>query len=571
MVLLGKAIVIRVRNLLVCQRWSYHPHCLTQRLTRTMARQPVKVTYAHKRGRAKATAKLASSPLEDLPPDRDDITRSEMSRRMLKRSRRISHEDDDQIRLNERAMKRARQTVEPSQPNAFPVGANINTLQTPFPSAEYVHLSSVTRPLVPENLSPVPHAKQILSRTSSRNLKENDTSLASPFHSRSSSPRSPATAKTKARSYRIPLHSKSRTLPSTLQKNDSTNVCDILLRKDSLISLNDGKLSRQVSLNDSKLSRNHAIPSLNQLARNSPSKYRRYTSNLNPSYMLSHTLQKDCISQLGTLAIHAGSYGPDPELLIRPCPTESSFTSPFLVDRPQFCSTPQHHLSGNRTGLQPPNPPSCMTFLTNPSHGARDEDFEMANCADVPKIPKIHIPGNSIISSSGSFTLRTRLNSHIPDVGDDHDINDSAGSAPMSISTDVLPQKVSMGDNILPSHSRALGMDNSGSHCKISLGQSAVPLSGTSLLVSPVVSTRTAIGEQSVAFPISSPAPDTTDSAARSARECIPLPLPPTRFGGSSGNSDVGVSSQADLVQDMLSLGLGGMCTLSVVLTPFQT
>jgi hypothetical protein len=531
------------------------------RLTHTMARQPVKVTYAHKRGRVKATATLASSPLQDLPPDHDDITRSEMSRRMLKRSRRISRENDDQVPLNDRAAKRARQTVEVSQQNAFTVGAGVNTFQTPFPSDEYIHPSSVTRPLVPEKLSPVPHTRRILLRTSSRNLKENSIShpLASPFHSRPPSPHYLPTSKAKARSYRVHLHSKSRTLPGALEKNDNTNTRRILSRKDSIVSINDGRLSRQVSLNDSKLSRKDATSSLNELARNSPSKSQRYTSNFNPSYMLSHISQQDWIPPPKSLTIHAGNCRPDPELLIRPNPTDSSSTSPFRIDRAQFVSTPQHRLSGNRTGLQVPKSPSRIAFLTLSPHGARDEDFEMANT----EVPKIHIPGNSIISSSGSFTLKTGL--HAPDVDN---YNDSAGSAPMSISTDVLHQKISMGAYMVPLVSSpfpALDVANTGPRRNISLDQSVIPLPGTSPLVSPappVGSTRTAIGKRNVVFPESSPAPDSPRSAARNAGDHIALPLPPTRCCDSSGSSNVHASSQADLIQDMLLLGLGGMFTL---------
>ncbi|OAX41026.1 hypothetical protein K503DRAFT_798308 [Rhizopogon vinicolor AM-OR11-026] len=530
-----------------------------------MARQPVKVTYAHKRGRAKAAAKLTSSPLEDLSTDRDDITRSEMSRRMLKRSRQISHEDDEQMRNKNHPVKRARKTVQVAHPDVLP-GADIITFQTPFPSAEYIHPTSVTRPLVPEDLSPVPYARRIVSRTSSRNLKEN-SSLASPFHSRPSSPHSPPTSKAKERLHRVPLHSKSRTLPGALQKTDSTYARRIPSRKDSIISLNDGKLSRQVSLNDSRLSRRHAAPSLNKLVRNSPSKHQRYTSSLNSSYMLSHIAQQDWASPQKSLMIHAGNRGPDPELLIRPNPIENSSTSSFLIDRPQFFSTPQHRISDSRTGLYAPVSPSRLAFLTHSPRDARDEDVEMANYTELPEIPKVYIPRNSIISSSGSFTLRTCLISTALDVSNDPEVHDSAGSEPMSISTDVLPQKISMGNYMVPLASSApyLDMPNPKPHGKISLGQNVIPLPGTSPLVSstpPVVSSHTAIGKQRIAFPMSSPgAPDSPRSTARNAGECVanmPLPLLPTRRSSSSGTSNVRAPSEADLVQDMLSLGLGG-------------
>ncbi|KAG1770207.1 hypothetical protein EDD22DRAFT_91503 [Suillus occidentalis] len=330
-----------------------------------MARQPVKVTYAHKRGRAKAAAKLLSSPLEALPLDRDDITRSEMSRRMLKRSRGVANEGEDTMRLKGRLVKRARQAVESDAPEAE---ANVDMFQTPFPSAEYVHSSSVTRPLVPEEFSPVPIVKRILSRTSSRNLKENDTSLplASPFHSRPSSPHTASATKAKARSSRIPLHLKSRTLSGAFQKNDSAYTRRKLSHKDSAVSLNDRKLSRKdstISLNYTKLSRKNSTLSLDEPTRYSPSKHQRRTSSPDPSYMLSHIAQQDWISPSKAMTIHAGVCRPDPNSIIRPSPIQSLSASPFVVDCPQFL-TPPHSRSSNMTGLRAPKSPSNLESLT---------------------------------------------------------------------------------------------------------------------------------------------------------------------------------------------------------------
>ncbi|KAG2144565.1 hypothetical protein DEU56DRAFT_935653 [Suillus clintonianus] len=489
-----------------------------------MARQPVKVTYAHKRGRAKAAAKLLSSPLEALPPDRDDITRSEMSRRMLKRSRGIAREDDDTVRLKGRVVKRSRQTVES---DALEAEADINTFQTPFPSAEYVHPSSVTRPLAPEEFSPVPNAKRILSRTSSRNLKENSTSLplASPFHSRPSSPHADSTIKSKLRSSRIPLHLKSRTLSGAFQKTDSAYTRRKLSHKDSTISLNDRKLSRKdstMSLNYTRLSRKDSTLSLNEPARYSPSKHQRRPSSPDPSYMLSHIAQQDWISPSKPLTIRAGICEPDPESIVRPNPIQNLSASPFLVDRAQFFSTPPHSRSGSKTGLLAPESPSKLAFLAPSPCLARDEDFEMA---DHTEHRKIRISGNSIISSSGSFTLRSHQIPNAPDVGDDH--IDSAGSAPMSMSLDELPQKISLGEYMIPLGSSpppASDLANSGPRHTVSMGQHALALSGSSPPVppapaSPVVAIHTAIGQQlTFSHGSSSPAPECPGSAARNAR-----------------------------------------------------
>ncbi|KAG1743095.1 hypothetical protein EDB19DRAFT_1700059 [Suillus lakei] len=518
-----------------------------------MARQPVKVTYAHKRGRAKAAAKLLSSPLEALPPDRDDITCSEMSRRMLKRSRGVAHEDDDTVRLKGHVVKRARQTVASDAPEAE---VDIDAFQTPFPSAEYVHSSSVTPPLVPEEFSPVPNVKRILSRTSSRNLKENSTSLplASPFHSRPSSPHTGSITKAKARSSRIPLHLKSRTLSGAFQKTDSAYTRRKLSHKDSTISLNDRKLSRKdssISLNYTRLSHKDSTLSLNELARHSPLKHQRRPSSPDPSYMPSHIAQQDWISPSKALTIHAGICEPDPESIVRPDPIQSLSASPFLVVRPQFFSTPPHSRSGSRTGLQAPRSPSHLVFLASSPCLARDEDFEMA---DHTEHRKIRISGNSIISSSGSFTLRDHQIPNAPCVGDDH--VDSAGSAPMSMSPDVLPQKISIGQHVIPlgsSHPPVSDLADSGPQHKVSLGQNGLELPGSSPpvpLAPEVVAIRTAIGQRCLTFPSgsSSPAPDCSGSATRNASANL-LPR-----GATSG---MGAPSEADLIQDLLSLDLG--------------
>ncbi|KAG2040074.1 hypothetical protein BDR03DRAFT_170086 [Suillus americanus] len=532
-----------------------------------MARQPVKVTYAHKRGRAKAAAKLLSSPLEALPPDRDDITRSEMSRRMLKRSRGVTNEENDTVRSKGRAVKRARQTVESDAPEAE--GAQVDAFQTPFPSAEYVHSSSVTRPLLPEEFSPVPNVKHALSRTSSRNLKENSTSLplASPFHSRPSSPHTGSTTKAKARSSRIPLHLKSRTLSGAFQKNDSAYTHRKLSHKDSTISLNDRKLSRKdsmISLNHTKLYHKNSTLSLNELARSSPSKHRRHPSSPDPSYTLSHITQQDWISPTKELTIHAGICEPDPDSIIRHNPIQSLSASPFLLNRPQFFSTPMHSRSGSRTGLQAPKYPSDIDFFAPSPRLPRDKDFEMADCTEHRKI---RISGNSIISSSGSFTLRAHQIPNALDVGDDH--LDSAGSAPMStsMSLDVLPRKISMGEHMIPLASSSpptSDLANFKPQHKVSLGQNILALPGSSPPAPTVVAIRTAIGQRCLAFPSGSslPAPHCPGSAARNASS----DLPPR--GATSG---MGVPNEADLIQDMLSLDLGGMCMLSVATPPFQT
>ena len=84
------------------------------------------------------------------------------------------------------------------------------------------HNSKMDALVTQDKLSPIPIARRMLSRTSSRNLKENSSGtlrrgLASPFHSRPGSKLSSpvSTAKTKARHG---LHIKARTLSSDLHQ-----------------------------------------------------------------------------------------------------------------------------------------------------------------------------------------------------------------------------------------------------------------------------------------------------------------------------------------------------------------
>ncbi|KAG1793134.1 uncharacterized protein HD556DRAFT_1536617 [Suillus plorans] len=476
-----------------------------------MTRQPVKVTYAHKRGRANAAAKLLSSPLEALPPDRDDITRSEMSRRMLKRSRGVANEDDDTVRLKGHIVKRARKTVVSDAPGAE---ADVDAFQTPFPSADYA--SAGTRKVFPR------------TECQKYSLAHELAKIEGEY--RPSSPHTGSTTKAKARSSRVPLHLKSRTLSGAFQKDDSAYTRRKISHKDSTISLNDRKLSRKdstISLNYTRLSRKNSTVSLNELARYSPSKHQRRPSSPDPSYMLSHIAQQDWISPSKALTIHAGVCEPDRNSITQPNPIQSLSASPFLIDRPQFFSTPPHSRSGSRTGLQAPKSPSNLAFLAPSPRLPRDEDFEMA---DHTKHRKIRISGNSIISSSGSFTLRSH---QISNAIDFDDRIDSAGSAPMSMSIDILPQKISMGEYMITLASSPPALDaNLGPQHKVSLGQNILALPGSS---PPDGS--------------SSPALDCPGSSARN----VSANLPP-RGAATLG---IGAPSEADLIQDMLSLDLG--------------
>ncbi|KAL4078889.1 hypothetical protein V8B97DRAFT_2003196 [Scleroderma yunnanense] len=144
----------------------------------------VKVTYANKRRRAHGNGVHQSSPLEMLDPDKDDITHFEMTRRMLKRSRRVAFVEQagdnvEQAVVRERLAKRRKHSNEcPTDPSMDPRGPEF---QPPFQTS-HLHEPSVQQPPDHEQLSPVQPSTRTLSRTSSSTLKEN--TLDSPFRSR---------------------------------------------------------------------------------------------------------------------------------------------------------------------------------------------------------------------------------------------------------------------------------------------------------------------------------------------------------------------------------------------------
>ena len=176
-------------------------------------------TYT-RRSRARAANKSnrqASSPLEPLPAGTEDVTVTEMTRRMQKRSRQAASSITDDEGQTEEALQKLKKpksgmvldsnvlhfpaTVNAAAPfdadqsNACPplsqrLGKSDMVFCTPRPPAcsDYAMMpSSVPRPVYSEQreLSPLPAAHHMLSRTSSRHLKENRLlALGSPFSSR---------------------------------------------------------------------------------------------------------------------------------------------------------------------------------------------------------------------------------------------------------------------------------------------------------------------------------------------------------------------------------------------------
>lgn len=150
----------------------------------TRSRQPV--TYSRKRTKARCAKKpeTASSPLRNIEDLEEDITFSEMSHRMLKRARRLSNPE-----VVSSSSKKQKSSANGHSPSKY---------ETPHPSVlteaqKFKLNSSKGVPVHPDQFSPLPNAPRMISRTSSRNLKENASrrapgknkaTLASPYNSR---------------------------------------------------------------------------------------------------------------------------------------------------------------------------------------------------------------------------------------------------------------------------------------------------------------------------------------------------------------------------------------------------
>ena len=357
----------------------------------TAIMQSVRVTYAHKRRRVQnAGKKLLSSPLEALPPDMDDLTRTQMARRMLKRSRRVALaeqlEDKNVDHIREHLAKRIKRTQQRVS-NLEPIDTSPQdnfTFQTPFPSSQSVHESAVAQPPVPEQLSPVPVAKRLMSRTSSRSLKENSARsqvLASPFSSRpgsaASSPKHKGRERPSRRVSRISLHAKSRTLSGTFKENTRH-----VLRKDSTASLKD----------------TNREPSARHI------KHQRYPSSPSTSYMRSQFAQEDWIAPPKALSRTFDDYDEIPS----PDGSVHSNAS-FYIDQPQSCSTPatsRRRKLPDMHGRQTRTDNFLASFsLRKDSTDGGGLDIEMIDGTLPSRRQTIHLSGNSIFSSSDEFTI----------------------------------------------------------------------------------------------------------------------------------------------------------------------
>jgi hypothetical protein len=168
---------------------------------------------ARRAARSATKSTALSSPLRDLPTD-EDVSRSELARRLLKRSRRASEGAFDPQAPESGHPKRTKHAFPDSDPDAMTLDdfhlVNPNDpsqFQTPLPSQSPEKTSqSSAKVIAPDDLSPLPVGFRI-SRTSSRNFKENK-SKSKRCHSRSQ-------AHTRSNSYGVPLESPFHSRPSS--------------------------------------------------------------------------------------------------------------------------------------------------------------------------------------------------------------------------------------------------------------------------------------------------------------------------------------------------------------------
>ncbi|KAG8215061.1 hypothetical protein J3R82DRAFT_8482 [Butyriboletus roseoflavus] len=349
-----------------------------------LGQQSVRVTYAQKRRRRiqDASKKLLSSPLEVLPPEMDDLTRTQMARRMLKRSRRIALaeqlEDKNVEHIREHLAKRIKRTqerVSNVEPTGVPLDMNPQddiTFQTPFTSSQSVHESAVTEPLVPEQLSPVPAVKRVMSRTSSRNLKENTVRVQLLRLPNIKTGVDPPVEFCVAPSIQNPV-------PFQEFYKENTRW---LSRKGSTMSLKD---------TDRKLPARHT-------------KHQRYSSSPSTPYMRSQFTQEDWIAPPKAIS---RTFYDEEEIPSSGGPVHGNAS--FYADRPQSCSTPaisrvrklpDLHGCQTRTGNH-----LASSSLHKDSTEAGNLDVEMLYGIVSPRRQTIHLSGNSIFSSSDEFTI----------------------------------------------------------------------------------------------------------------------------------------------------------------------
>lgn len=396
------------------------------------------VTYARRRTLRASTpssqrprSSLPSSPLEDLSPCKHDVTLSEMSRRMKKRSRQVVSgkqpaTDADAV---ERLAKKLRRPSPPDLHGAvedclistvpttpvnhhnrsFPLDTQqiydslFETPYHPHPS-DGTLIKSYVEPLASaDSLSPIPVARRMLSRTSSRNLKENSgrmsrQGLASPFTSRPSSRTSSPRRASKTQGRR-PLHTKSRTLSNSFinqsVKSAGTSHSTTLKKSDATYDSIFSSTAPGSVLSTSAHSRSGSIPTM-------------------PSHLLDHIHAEDWLVPARALSRSQLSLE---DMELDDWATEHAS---FYLDAPAKISTPPRKRRTTVTlknyrpsaSLEQPQSQEEPMDLTDVVTGAEDQTARDVGMQPAPgsvqpcrrRRTVVHMSSDSIFSSALDFS-----------------------------------------------------------------------------------------------------------------------------------------------------------------------
>ena len=463
-------------------------------------RKLVKATYAHKRNRTsknQAQMNPLSSPLEILGDQEEvNLTRTEMMRRMLKRSRHAGQsttydedQDSNQTQVLERRIKRTKRSTRPNAATQNEFSMSLNDIdstedslfQTPYEEG-YVYPSLILKPLVPEQMSPVPIANRILSRTTSRRLKENSATsrttssrggLASPFASRhnsvNSSPGSKSRPKSnlranrhsKSRTTRPALSTKSRSIASSLNDNSAFGANSQVLQHESVFTMNHSSHPSPLrpGQNPNPITRNrypssHTLTQIPQQDWLVPAK--ALTRTRTPDDLDMHTPPDFGIiiekSEVGDSSFLADL----PMAFSTPLPTRSShLTSDIRVYAPGSGLYASSRSGSSTNAIIDELQPYYGSGGFDPAGNERDiYDVAMNDVlsSSRPRKP-LHISGNSIISSSGDFTLGPSDYSS-PSCA-------AAGSAIVHDDEDNRNEDTDETDSLFPTHDDAMQKERS--------------------------------------------------------------------------------------------------------------
>ncbi|KAI0731380.1 hypothetical protein C8Q76DRAFT_359678 [Earliella scabrosa] len=392
------------------------------------SRRPL-TTYSRRRGhRRKASDHNAtqSSPIRSLSPDADDVSFAVMANRMNKRARLVSRSTDSQAGFSESSVPKAaedrpskRQKAQPilsdddspmgdyMRDRRAPTPSQFCTPQVSMPSDQSMAHSSGTRPTpAPDQLSPLPVARRILSRTSSRNFKENagQRRLASPFSSRPGSRASSPDKASRGSRKRTAKHVKSRTLSQSgplREKVVDRNLVQPLQQTSPQLSL----LAPAAAPNEL-----HAKPNISIHNRSSS------TPSLQPvlDQMCSEAWLVPPKALSRSLVTAQTATGTDPQDAV-------TAHASFFEDEPMHISTPRRKRSATvgvwKHGLMPQldaDPPPPVRSLRYDSDVDMSDSSRPTSPSDSrstrPGVPRrrrrtiVHLPSDSLFSSSLDFS-----------------------------------------------------------------------------------------------------------------------------------------------------------------------